>query len=288
VVVVRCNTSGSLDTGFGAGAGYATLSTLDRAPAVAIQSDDRIVVSGDPSANTGFAVARLNADGAPDTTFGSGGLVVTPLPNVVHADAVTIQPNGQIVVAGTQLNTAVNANAGNFLLARYNSADGSRDTSFGNQGIAVSSGVPVYANFQVDMALEPDSRIVVAGSTYLSSGSTFALARFLAAGPQIGSFTASPSPVAAGNSLTLTASGITDANPNSTITQVAFYVDSNNDGILESGADTLLGYATQTSAGVWTFTFTVNLSPGTYTLFAQAEDTYGVFGDPVSVALTVQ
>src|SRR5262249_28599335 len=38
------------------------------------------------------------------------------------------------------------------------------------------------------------------------------------------------------------------------------------------GADTLLGYATQTSSGVWTFTFTVNLAPGTYTLFAQAED----------------
>jgi hypothetical protein len=65
-------------------------------------------------------------------------------------------------------------------------------------------------------------------------------------------------------------------------------VDSNNDGILEPSTDTLLGYATQTNPGVWTFTFTVNLSPGTYTLFAQSEDGYGVFGDPISLALTVQ
>jgi hypothetical protein len=73
-----------------------------------------------------------------------------------------------------------------------------------------------------------------------------------------------------GSSLTLTASNITDSNPNSTITQVAFYVQVN-------GTNTLLGYGTQTSPGVWTFTFTVSLAPGTYTLYAQAEDNYGLF-----------
>jgi hypothetical protein len=40
--------------------------------------------------------------------------------------------------------------------------------------------------------------------------------------------------------------------------------------VLEPGTETLLGlgYATQTSPGVWTFSLTVNLTPGTYTLFA--------------------
>ncbi|HKB40230.1 MAG TPA: hypothetical protein VKD72_27620, partial [Gemmataceae bacterium] len=102
----------------------------------------------------------------------------------------------------------------------------------------------------------------------------------LAAGPQIGSFTASPNPGAAGSDLTLTASNITDANPGAGITQVAFYQDSNGDGTLEPGTDTLLGYATQTSPGVWTFTG--SLASGTYTLFAQAEDSYGVFSDPLA------
>src|SRR5262249_26498564 len=174
------NINGTLDTGFGAGAGagYATLSTLNTAPAVAIQSDGRIVVSGNATTGNGFAVERLSADGTPDTSFGSGGLVVTPLPGIVKADSVTIQADGEIVVAGAQGNSGT---SGNFVVARYNPADGSLDTSFGTGGIAVSSGVAAYTNYQVDMALEPDGRIVVAGSTITSAGAfNFALARLLA------------------------------------------------------------------------------------------------------------
>jgi hypothetical protein len=51
---------------------------------------------------------------------------------------------------------------------------------------------------------------------------------------------------------------------------------------------TLLGYGTQTSPGVWTFTFTVTLAPGSYTLLAQAQDSDGVFSDPAALTLTVQ
>jgi hypothetical protein len=58
---------------------------------------------------------------------------------------------------------------------------------------------------------------------------------------------------------------------------------------MEPGTDTLLGYATQTSPGVWTFTWsTAGLTAGTYTLFAQAEDSYGVFGDADAITLTLQ
>src|SRR5262249_12103285 len=109
----------------------------------------------------------------------------------------------------------------------------------------------------------------------------FSLARFLAAGPEIGSFRASPNPVTAGSSLTLTASNIIDEIPSASITQVAFY------HIDTSGNQQLLGSGTQTSPGVWTFTFTVTQASGSYTLFAQAEDSYGVFGDPVAITLTV-
>ena len=83
--------------------------------------------------------------------------------------------------------------------------------------------------------------------------------------------------MAVGSSETLTASNITDGNAAATIAQVAFYVDSNNDGILEPGTDTLLGYGTQTSPGVWSYTFRVTQSTGNYTLFAQAKDSYGVW-----------
>jgi hypothetical protein len=130
------------------------------------------------------------------------------------------------------------------------------------------------------MALEPDGRIVAAGSLLTSTGG-FALARFVACGPEVGSFTAGTNPVTTGSSLTLAASNITDANPGATITQVTFYAELN-------GTNTLLGYGTQGSPGVWTFSFTVNLAPGTYTLFSQAEDGYGAFSDPDPLTLQVQ
>jgi uncharacterized delta-60 repeat protein len=83
--VVRLNPNGSPDTSFGTtGTGYVNLSTLFAKPSVAVQSDDRIVVAGSvqgaPGNGLEVALARLNPNGTPDAAFGSGGLVVTPLP----------------------------------------------------------------------------------------------------------------------------------------------------------------------------------------------------------------
>jgi uncharacterized delta-60 repeat protein len=279
--VVRYNTGGSLDASFGGGAGYETLSNLRASPSVAIQSNGDIIVAG-LDASLGIGLDRLNPDGSFDATFGSGGIVVADPPaNTSYSPRdVTIQSNGQIVVAGFYSTTTQIGQS--FLVARFNSADGSLDTSFGTGGIA-SSGTNNVTD-TVGVALEPDGRIVVVGTIVNTGG--FTLARFVAAGPSVGSFTASPNPVTAGSDLTLTASNITDANPGATVTQATFYVDSNGDGVLDSG-DTLLGYGTQISLGVWTYTFTVNLAPGTYTLFAQAEDSYGVFGDPFATSVQV-
>ena len=49
--IVRFNTNGILDTSFGSGAGYVTLSTLPSI-SVAVQPDDRIVVAGQTGGNT--------------------------------------------------------------------------------------------------------------------------------------------------------------------------------------------------------------------------------------------
>jgi uncharacterized delta-60 repeat protein len=270
-VVVRFNTNGSLDTSFGGGVGYVSFSRVDIV-SEAIQSDDRIIVAWGS-----LGLARLNPDGTPDPSFSSGGIAPLPINSV--ARSVMIQADGKIVAAGYQ-----GGAPRSFMVARYNATDGSLDTSFGVSGVAVAAGVQLLSGF-VRAALEPDGRIVVAGS---AGSNSFALARFLAAGPQIGSFTASPNPVTAGASVTLTAANVVALNPGSTVTQVAFYVDSNGDGILEPGTDTLLGYGVQTSPGVWTLTFsTSGLSSGTDTLFAQAEDNYGPFSDPLALTLAV-
>jgi uncharacterized delta-60 repeat protein len=280
-MVIRFNTNGSLDTSFGGGTGSVTSPSGIH---IAVQPDDRIVVAGYTvgGANTGgdIGLGRLNADGTPDTTFGSGGRVLTPLPGEQGVRSLTIQPDGKIVVAGNQ-------NYSNFLVARYNGADGSLDTSFGVNGLATTTGNQL-AYEPVDVTLEPDGRIIVAGSAGPSGTNSFALARFLAAGPQVGSFAANPNPLAAGSILTLTASGVAPLNPGSTVTQVAFYQDINGDGVLDAG-DALLGYGSQGGTGTWTFTFsTAGWAPGAYTLFAQAEDSYGAFSDPVALALAVR
>jgi uncharacterized delta-60 repeat protein len=241
---------------------------------VAVQAADRILVAGNAA---GLGLARFNPDGTPDDTFGSGGVVVTSLPDA--PGSVALQPDGSILVAGKQIPVGP---GGNLVVVRFNAADGSLDTSFGTNGVAATTGD--LFNWDVAMALEPDGRIVLAGESDHFNPSEFGLARFLATGPQVGSVSASANP---NNTVTLTASSVVALNPGSTVTQVAFYGDSNGDGKLEPGTDTLLGYASQTSPGVWTFTFTVNLTPGTYTLFSQAEDSYGAFGDPLALSFQV-
>ena len=270
---------GTLDTSF-AGNGYETfdgnvLPSLVFTGGLAIQpGDHRIVVAGRVSSGgpvTGLA--RLNPDGTLD-----GMLVSTTTRDIGEVDAVRLQPDGRIVVGETG---SVTFGTGNTLtVARYNS-DLTPDTSFGTGGVA---GVPNVANPPdqqlTDMAFEPDGRVVVTGWSTSVNGHVI-LARFLATGPRIGSFTADPSPATAGSPVALTAN-ITDGNPNGTVTQVAFYYFDSG------GVKQLLGYGDQTSPGVWKFTFTVNLPPGSYALFAQGVDTFGALGDPVSLVLTVQ
>jgi uncharacterized delta-60 repeat protein len=279
--VVRLNTNGSLDTGFGGGTGYTTFSTPNYFTSLAVQSDDRVVLAGYfAAAGTGveLELARLNPDATADGTFGSGGILREAMPTSgsrLVAQSVALQADGKIVVAG--------ALASDLMVARFNPADGSPDAAFGSNGIAVWPG----ASGTADVALEPDGRIVVSGTTNnAANDGVFTAARFLASGAEIGSFTGVVNPAPAGSAVTLTSAGVADPNPGGTVTQVSLYQDANGDGVLEPGTDTLLGTATQSADGTRTFT-TAGLVPGTYTYFAVAEDSYGVLSDPVAITVQV-
>jgi uncharacterized delta-60 repeat protein len=224
-------------------------------------------------------MVRLNPDGTSDAAFGTGGLVVTPEPLDSAAKDVEIQADGQIVLFGNH-DTEL-------MMTRYNAADGSLDTSFGTNGFVIGSSPGLESMYCMDMTLAPDGRIVTAGSH--SGGSAYSIvARFLATGPTIDSFTSNSATVAAGAPVTLTASGVSAPNPGSAVTQVAIYADADGDGRLDAG-DTLLGYATQTVSGTWALTVsTAGWSAGSYTLFARATDTLGASGDPAALELTVE
>src|SRR5262245_45987210 len=81
--VMRLTADGSVDSHFGGGGRALTdFGAIDEAFSVAIQSDGRIVVAGVSVAPLGgvgsFAIARYDAAGRPDTTFGNDGQVVSP------------------------------------------------------------------------------------------------------------------------------------------------------------------------------------------------------------------
>ncbi|MBN2146562.1 MAG: hypothetical protein JW726_04200 [Anaerolineales bacterium] len=160
--LARYNTDGSLDASFGAG-GKATTefpeaTWNDQALSLAIQEDGKIVLAGRSAGYT--AVARYNANGSLDTTFGSGGMVTTEFGLAGYG--VVIQKDGKIVVAG---------GTRQFALLRLLS-DGSRDPDFGSDGEVVTyfGGDDALAR---GVALLPDGRIVAAGYQRDSSDSDY-------------------------------------------------------------------------------------------------------------------
>ncbi|MCG3117199.1 MAG: hypothetical protein LLH30_16135, partial [Candidatus Manganitrophus sp. SA1] len=121
--LTRYNTDGSLDTTFDTdGIVTTVLGTGSFAFDVAIQSDGKIVVAGyannGPSAQTHFNLTRYNTDGSLDTTFDTDGIVTTVLGTNSFAQAMAIQSDGKIVVAG-YANNGPSAQF-HFNLTRYN------------------------------------------------------------------------------------------------------------------------------------------------------------------------
>ena len=114
--------------------------------------------------------------GSLDLCFGAGGRRFTT--NIGYASegasAVAIQPDGKIVVAGTDYNNTTGSYDAS--LVRYLST-GELDSSFGTLGKAQGD-LGAYLDYTNAMALQSDGKIVVAGT----SDADFALARFTAAG----------------------------------------------------------------------------------------------------------
>jgi uncharacterized delta-60 repeat protein len=102
MTVTRLTPNGSLDMTFGAG-GTASIDfapLADLAAGAALQGDGKIVVAGYSQGTEDVAVARLNPNGSPDTTFGVGGKATVDFGAATFGFAVALQSNGRIVVAG--------------------------------------------------------------------------------------------------------------------------------------------------------------------------------------------
>ena len=159
----------------------------DKCMDLALQADRKIVVVGSVETATGyeFGVARLNADGSPDTSFSGDGKATLDFGlSGDEAQAVELLADGRIVVVGTALIPALGYRFG---VARLES-DGSPDTSFSGDGKAwVDFGQVEERAF--DVAVQPDGKIVVAGgATYWMQEFHFAVARLNSNGTLDASF----------------------------------------------------------------------------------------------------
>ena len=105
----RFEADGHIDPSFGTG-GLATVtfsSLNDFAHGVAVQDDGKIVVAGQSAnlMNSDVALTRLTTGGALDSAFGSGGRVTVDFfGSIDNGQAVAIQPDGRILVAGAARN----------------------------------------------------------------------------------------------------------------------------------------------------------------------------------------
>jgi uncharacterized delta-60 repeat protein len=174
------STTGALDPAFGVGGVVTTsLSTgSDVARGMAIQPDGRIVVGGNASGQ--LAVARYNSDGTPDTSFGTGGTATLVLSATV-GNAVAIQPDGKIVLAGYSDKDGTD----DFAVVRF-MVTGTLDTSWNRPyGWVLTDFGGSSEDQGRAVAVQPDGKIVVAGSTTSGVGHPqFAAARYNASGSE--------------------------------------------------------------------------------------------------------
>jgi uncharacterized delta-60 repeat protein len=175
--LARYRPDGSLDPSFAAdGKQTFPIGEASGAAAVAVQPDGKIVVAGFSSSDTSSAVAlaRLKPNGLPDPGFGTDGITTTAIGTHSAAEALVLQPDGKLVVAGF---SAVGGGFTRATLARYG-VGGALDDGFGSGGIATLAGSPNNADAHA-LALQPDGKIVVAGN---DSGRGLLLARYAANG----------------------------------------------------------------------------------------------------------
>lgn len=147
--IARLNSDGSLDTSFNpiGGANNGILSSV-------IQSDGKIIIGGAFSQYNNTAtnhIARLNMDGSLDTSFNSGTANGLDYYSSVIVHAITLQPDGKIIIGGEF--SSYNGIERNYLLRLHK--EGDLDTSFD----------PVKGpNNQVrTISIQSDGKLIIAG-----------------------------------------------------------------------------------------------------------------------------
>lgn len=162
--LVRLNPDGSLDNTFGSN-GIVTTDynhLYNTSHSVAIQSDGKYVAAGytekPGSSDTDILIIRYNTDGSIDTTFGNNGLTLIDYNNADDfAWVIKVDQYDNLVIGG---NVTIDSNK--ILQVIKLNSDGSRDTSFADNGILVTQ---IYGLDEEcrDVFIQPDGKILLTG-----------------------------------------------------------------------------------------------------------------------------
>ena len=165
LAAARFLADGTLDASF-SNDGLVTISIPaqdDRANAVVQLADGRIVIGGTMhnGSDEDYATVCLMQDGSIDPSFGNSGIRILPIGNSYDvATALGVRPDGRILQVGYYNTGPFTSIAIVQLLP-----DGSLDPAFGDQGIVLAD-IGLYSEKAYAIALQPDGKVVVAGSTY--------------------------------------------------------------------------------------------------------------------------
>ena len=166
--LIRLGLNGSLDPSFGVDG--KTLIPMENShinlKGLVLQPDGRILILGayGVEISPDLSLFRLNPNGSLDTSFGSDGKVNFSLKAFFgEAGAVTLQPDGKIVVFGQVL-----VDDGTEISGVRLNANGSLDTTFDFDGqVTVPRGN--MSDFPTSATVQSDGRILVAGYSYTST-----------------------------------------------------------------------------------------------------------------------
>lgn len=174
------------------------------ATSAALQKDGKIVVAGfqaDPKVEKIFCLQRYNTDGSLDNSFGTNGRVTPPLfhpfqdqkqyASRQEANAVTIQADGKIVIAGSIEPGGYRLQGQSphfFALSRYEK-NGDVDVGF-QGGLVLTDFLPGSDSWASAVISLPNGQIVAAGTFYNAKTGyyDFGLARYNANGTLDGNF----------------------------------------------------------------------------------------------------
>lgn len=177
---VRCAMDGRLDPGF-ARDGIARVDVApgaDRARAAALQDDGKLVIVGGVSAGgrSEWGMVRLGSHGRLDPSFGAHGTLVTNFgPGFDEANAVAVQDNGKVLVAGRIRDEARPRDDMGLLRLKPR---GGHDRTFAAGGRALTD-VAGGSDAARGLAIAPNGKIVVAGEATVDRARRFVVARYL-------------------------------------------------------------------------------------------------------------